>query len=120
MNQILTANAASSEFLQLLTVQLRNQDPIDPIKQENFVAQLTQFSMLEGVENLNTSFRNMLLLQEISQGVSLVGKEVSYQIPGQFDINSGRVEEMFVDQGKVMFVIQGRSFPIEYIASVRA
>jgi Flagellar hook capping protein len=42
-------------FLTLLTTQLQNQNPLDPMKNEAFVAQLAQFSQLEGITNMSTS-----------------------------------------------------------------
>ena len=55
-----TAASARDEFLNLLVTQLRNQDPLDPVKQEDFLSQLAQFSTLEGVENLNTNLSSQL------------------------------------------------------------
>ena len=40
-------NMGKDEFLQLLVTQMRNQDPMDPMKGEEFAAQLAQFSSLE-------------------------------------------------------------------------
>jgi len=90
----ITSQSATVDYLQLLTVQLQNQDPIDPVDQEGLINDLTQFSMLEGVEELNTSFEGMLRLQEITQGVDLVGKNVQYQdsITGEF--KTGQVDEV--------------------------
>ena len=46
------------EFLQLLITQLKNQDPLDPIKNEAYIAQLATFSSLEQLiaikEGVNT------------------------------------------------------------------
>ncbi len=42
-------------FLKLLTVQLKNQDPMEPVKNEAFIAQLAQFSSLEQLQNINTT-----------------------------------------------------------------
>jgi flagellar basal-body rod modification protein FlgD len=42
-----TETVSKDEFLQLLVAQLKNQDPIDPVKNENFLAQLASFSSLE-------------------------------------------------------------------------
>ncbi|HMP79604.1 MAG TPA: flagellar hook capping FlgD N-terminal domain-containing protein [Pirellulaceae bacterium] len=120
MQSSFDSSIAKTEFLQLLTIQLRNQDPLDPVKQENFIGQLAQFSTLEGIENLNTSFRSMLRLQEISQGVNLVGKNVDYADLASGEIKSGRVDEFFVEQGVIMLMIQGRAVSIELIAGVKA
>jgi len=44
------------EFLQMLVVQMQNQDPLDPVKNEAMIAQLAQFSSLEQMQNLNQTF----------------------------------------------------------------
>ena len=61
------------QFMQLLTTQLRNQDPLEPVKQQDFLGQLAQFSQLQGIEKLNTNFAESLKFQQLSQGSSLVG-----------------------------------------------
>jgi flagellar basal-body rod modification protein FlgD len=55
-------SAASSrdEFLQLLVTQIQHQDPLEPVKQEDFLSQLAQFSTLEGIENLNSTLETYL------------------------------------------------------------
>lgn len=64
-------------FLKLLVTQLENQDPLNPTDNTEFVAQLAQFSSLEGIQNLNTSLGDMKgsmnALQEFGSA-SLIGK----------------------------------------------
>ena len=43
-------------FLQLLVSQLRNQDPLSPVNDKEFLAQMAQFSTLEQMQNLNLGF----------------------------------------------------------------
>lgn len=43
-------------FLRLLTTQLANQDPLNPMEDREFIAQLAQFSSLEQMQNLNKVF----------------------------------------------------------------
>ena len=85
----ITSSSNSAEmqqqFLTLLTTQLRHQDPLEPIKQENFLSQLAQFSTLEGIEKLNGRFEDQLRLQEevlnlqqLSQAAELVGRGITY------------------------------------------
>lgn len=56
-----SADAAMGKdaFLKLLVTQLENQDPLNPTENTEFVAQLAQFSSLEGIQNLNTSMSGM-------------------------------------------------------------
>lgn len=114
-----SAKSATNEFMQLLTVQLQHQNPLEPVKQENFIAQLAQFSTLEGIERLNTSFENILKLQEISQGFDLVGKEIRYVNPETNDISTGTVSEFYVDNGDVMLIVNNQTISVELIAGIK-
>ncbi|MDU0220587.1 flagellar hook assembly protein FlgD, partial [Escherichia coli] len=49
-----------NEFLNLLVAQLNNQNPLEPQGNGEFIAQLAQFSSLEGIEKLNKSMESML------------------------------------------------------------
>jgi len=69
-------------FLQLLVTQMQNQNPLDPQDNSEFVAQLAQFSSLEGITNLNDSvstITNALASSQALQASSLVGRSVIVQ-----------------------------------------
>ncbi len=71
-----------SDFLHLLITQLRYQDPLDPMDNQAFVAQLAQFSSLEMMERLNTSFEdNLMLTQSLNNtaATGLIGNHVRAQ-----------------------------------------
>lgn len=74
-----TSALGKEEFLKLLTAQLRNQDPLQPIQNEQFVAQLAQFSSLEQMQNMNDNLTNNILInQSVNNSLSttLIGREV--------------------------------------------
>lgn len=79
----MTAKSSSmgqTDFLTLFTTQLKNQDPLDPVKNEAFVAQLAQFSQLEATTNMSATLQNFVDSQEgqnIVTGASLIGKTMS-------------------------------------------
>ena len=63
-------------FLQLMIAQLQNQDPLSPAKNEDFIAQLAQFSSVEGIQNINSSIEELATDFRSSQALeasSLVG-----------------------------------------------
>lgn len=80
-----TSNSDSSglalrdEFLQMMVAQIQNQDPTNPLDATQYVTQLAQFSMVEGVENLKVlQLRSLAMMdtQQVLQSTTLVGKEV--------------------------------------------
>jgi flagellar basal-body rod modification protein FlgD len=72
-------------FLKLLTAQLANQNPLSPVDNQAFVAQLAQFSSVEQLHALSSRL-DTLLLATASQNqmttASLVGKDVTYRATG--------------------------------------
>ena len=67
------------EFLLLFTTQLQNQNPLDPMKNEEFVAQLAQFSQLEATTSMAQSLDGLtgsLQKERMLTGASLIGKKV--------------------------------------------
>jgi flagellar basal-body rod modification protein FlgD len=68
------------EFLTLFTAQLQNQNPLEPVKNEAFVAQLAQFSQLEALTNMQGSldkFVTSMSGERMLNSASLIGKKVS-------------------------------------------
>jgi flagellar basal-body rod modification protein FlgD len=74
------ANISQQDFLQILLTQLTYQDPMKPLDNQEFVAQLAQFTTLAQTQQLNSNMDNLLVLQAGSQSVGLLGRTV--------DINS--------------------------------
>lgn len=71
--------ALRDEFLQMMVAQIQNQDPTNPLDATQYVTQLAQFSMVEGVENLKVlQLRSLAMMdtQQVLQSTTLVGKEV--------------------------------------------
>jgi flagellar basal-body rod modification protein FlgD len=67
------------QFMKLMVAQLKHQDPLDPAKNEEFLAQLAQFSSLEGITNLNDSVSAMatsMRSSATSEAAALVGRSV--------------------------------------------
>ena len=83
MEAIATSSSVASkeEFLRLFVTQLKNQSPMDPLKGHEFIAQLAQFSSLEQLTNLNTTFADNLKFQQLSGGSEFIGKKATYVGP---------------------------------------
>lgn len=75
---------AQTRFLTLLTTQLRNQDPMNPLENSEVTSQLAQMSTVDGIERLNAMFQQFLSAQESGeslQAAALVGRGVL--VPGK-------------------------------------
>ena len=74
------SSMGQKDFLTLFTTQLKNQDPLDPVKNEAFVAQLAQFSQLEATTNMSTTltqFVDSMSSNQITSSANLIGGKVS-------------------------------------------
>lgn len=116
----ISSQIGRDQFMRLLVTQMRNQNPLDPIKDAEFIAQLAQFSSLEGIEKLNTSFADMLALQQVTQGSNLIGKSVLYQNPDSPTLGRGIVDGITVRDGSVNLVVGGGLVPLSLVRGMLA
>lgn len=108
-----TENGTSSEeledqFLQLLVAQLRNQDPLSPMENEQFTSQLAQLQALEQQQQLTETNAKLLLQSSLATGASLIGKEVSgfATVFGERVAASGIVQSVRVEGSDVLYQTQ--------------
>ena len=68
-----------ADFLLLMTTQLQNQDPLNPMDNAEMVSQLAQMSTVQGIQDLNTTvsgFSSSLTNDQLLRGTALVGRNV--------------------------------------------
>ena len=116
IGQQVNSELGRSDFLNLLVTQLQNQDPLDPVQNEDFVAQLAQFSTLEGIEKLTARFEDILTLQQLTEGAELVGKTVTFD---QADaVGTGIVEQLTIEDGQIQVLVDGNRVDLDAIRSI--
>jgi flagellar basal-body rod modification protein FlgD len=104
----LTSQLGPSAFLSLLTTQLSNQDPLNPMDDTQSVAQLAQFSSLQAQDNLQTSFANFQSNFAVLQSSTLIGKSVSVNTTdasGNSSTVSGTVQAVQIVNGVPQFTM---------------
>lgn len=112
-------------FMRLLVQQMRNQDPLEPAKNEEMLAQLAQFQNLEEMDELNNNIvglavlqQSNALLQQLTSASALIGKDVEY-LTGAGDAKAwGRVDSVKVEDGVATLSIAGQSVPLANIVQV--
>lgn len=113
-----TSDVGRDQFLKLLVAQLQAQDPLEPTGSQEFTAQLAQFSMLEGIEKLNTNFGDMLALQQITQGAGLIGKSVTFTADNV--TQTGTVDGFSIADGRMNLRVDGLAVPIGQIQGMNS
>jgi flagellar basal-body rod modification protein FlgD len=108
------ATYGDNPFLQLLTTQLQNQSPLEPVDNESFMNQMASYTTMQEQRDLNSNMLKLLdfqgalaRAQGLSQGSSLLGKDVTYAGSDGREA-TGRVESVFVaEDGDVRLKLEG-------------
>lgn len=67
-----------NSFLKLLTAQLKYQDPLSPTDSQAFVQEQAQFSMVEGILNVEKSLKALTATMQLGQDIDMIGKQVTW------------------------------------------
>jgi len=116
-----TASELQLDFMNLLVTQLRNQNPLEPMDNQDMSAQLAQFSELQQLEDMNSSFGDVLESIQRGYASSLIGKNVSFLVDGVGDTTdslSGAVEEIVMGDD-IELIIGDRHVSLADVLSVR-
>lgn len=70
------SSISQQDFFRLLVTQLSFQDPLKPIDNEAFIAQIAQFTSLEQTRQLNDRIGSLLTVQSTTQAIGLIGRTV--------------------------------------------
>ncbi|WP_323132031.1 flagellar hook capping FlgD N-terminal domain-containing protein [Paenibacillus silvisoli] len=95
------------DFLRILVTQLQNQDPLQPLQDKDFVAQMAQFSSVEQLVNMSDQLS--MLRQNLGMASSMIGKEVQwyeYSDSGDMMMMNGQVESIII-KDKVQYARVG-------------
>ena len=113
-----TVTADSDSFLTLLVAQLRGQDPLEPMDNQDFVAQLVQFSSLQNMVELKSVVLALVEAQRHSYAVSLLGREVEY-VDEAGNSQLGEVAQVNLSAGgEPLLVIDGNEIYLDQVIAV--
>lgn len=125
MSSIQAINSASDiqmDYMKLLVTELRNQNPLEPLDNNQMASQLAQFSQLQQLESMNSNFASVLAISELSYANTLIGKQVSFMAKtesGEKELISGSVEKVTTDDdGKTVLTVGDKTPALEDIISV--
>jgi flagellar basal-body rod modification protein FlgD len=111
------------DYMTLLVTELQNQNPLEPLNNNEMASQLAQFQQLQQLETMNSSFAKVLTSVERAYASSLIGKEVSFPVEteqGTTDTQSGPVERVYNDvDGQVLLVVNGYAVGLDHVVSIK-
>lgn len=124
--------ASKDQFLTLFAKQLQYQDPTSPTDTDAFLAQLAQFTTVEGIQNMNSGIsdlgtkldtliessagnNDLETLESINAGAGLLGLSVRY---GDAATDTGIVSEIKPEDGQILVRIGNNLYPISDVTGV--
>ncbi|MHC4585409.1 MAG: flagellar hook assembly protein FlgD [Planctomycetota bacterium] len=122
VSEITSASNIQTDYMKLLITQLQNQNPLEPLDNNQMATQLAQFSQLQQLETMNDSFADVLATTELSYANSLLGKEVAFMPQsetGATDITSGTVEHVYNNiEGEILLGVGTHVLALQDVISV--
>lgn len=108
------------DFLKLLLAQLQHQDPMSAMKDEQFIAQLAQFSSLEETQTMRKSLSTLLNVSQLSQSTGLIGRTVQVKEAKEgAPLVTGTVSSVKMENGTPKLVINGQLFQLDAVQNVQ-
>jgi flagellar basal-body rod modification protein FlgD len=92
-------------FMNLMIVQLQNQDPLKPLEDKEFLAQLAQFSSLEQMQQVSSKMDVVAAGMQIGNVISLVGHTITAQSPTEDESISGVVSGVVYEDGMAQLTV---------------
>ena len=99
-----SSSLGMEDFLKILLTQLTYQDPLKPMDNQQFMAQMAQFTNLQQTQQLNDSIKTLITNQAALQSVGLIGKTVD--ITTQSGTASGTVSALSLSGEAPMITVR--------------
>jgi flagellar basal-body rod modification protein FlgD len=107
------------DFLKILITQLKNQDPMQPLQDKEFIAQMAQFTSVEQLTNMATEMK--ALRQTLGFASGLIGKEVSWSSSdstGKQVVKSGVVDSITFKEGTQYANVKGEEISLDKLLKI--
>ena len=111
------AGMGKDDFMQLLIAQLKNQDPMKPMEDKEFITQLAQFSSLEAMEKMTDQMEDLTSSQMLVQAATLIGKQVTAKLESG-EVVTGTISQVKILSGQPTAVVNGKEIDTSLITQI--
>ncbi|MWV43546.1 flagellar hook capping protein [Paenibacillus sp. HJL G12] len=121
-----TQTLGKDQFLSILITQLQNQDPMQPMEDKEFIAQMAQFSSVEQLMNISNQLTAMN--QSLGNVSGLIGKEITWLDSGSSEngtdggtgeLKSGIVDSILVKDGVQYAAVGSSAIPLTKVIEIK-
>jgi len=112
-----TQMLSQQDFLNLLVTQMTSQDPLNPMDNQDMLAQMVQFSTLNANTTMQVALGQMQTTQEFSQADGLIGSQVTLQVDNSTTAQ-GVVSGIDTSGTSPQIIVNGQSYDLSQVLSV--
>jgi flagellar basal-body rod modification protein FlgD len=111
------AGMGKDDFMKLLMEQLKNQDPMKPMEDKEFITQMAQFSSLESMNTLTEQMEALTGSQMLVQAATLIGKQATAKLASG-EVVTGTITQVKMIDGKPTAVVNGKDIDTSLITTI--
>ena len=112
-----SADLGKDDFMKLMLAQLRHQDPMKPMDDQAFIAQVAQFNSLDQMTKLNETITAMFGAQQLAEASGMIGKFVA-AIDGEGEDVTGTVTAVSVEKGVAKLHVGDTKIDLKKVTAV--
>ena len=112
-----TKTLGQDDFLKLLSVQMTSQDPMNPQKDTDFIAQMAQFNSLETMQGVQSGITQLRQDQQTLQATTMLGQTVKVQVDST-NTTTGVVSSVRMSSGTPQLVVNNQPYSLSQIISI--
>jgi len=103
--------------MKMFLAELQNQDPDEPMSNSDMVSQLAQLTTVDVMNQMNVSFQDILKLQTLMSGTSLIGRQVEYTPTGG-TLTQGQVDSIDTSGGNIQLLVGGQDVTLDQVSKI--
>ena len=113
-----TESISGTDFLKMLITQLSNQDPMNPMSNQDFSAQMAQFGSLDQLEEMNKNMNNQFAGQSLGLASALIGKKITAIDSKTADVIEGMVNSVAMINSVPYIDVAGKKVSIYDVTNI--